>query len=188
MASLPTAHFVALRPPFLIRWVLRVETLPLKLVTFCKIFASFSSTKKTATSLSFSSSQIFALLLPHTSLLHPCFYLTLSSISGRNYSFSLLSLQSDYNGFPVPRFFQRMARPMSHPGEVLIQPSTALVVSLLSLVSTHLFSQTGGLMSHQNSLAHRFPQYPLKNFIVTFVVSSLVFAATETAFFQKLVE
>ena len=53
------------------------------------------------------------------------------------------------------------------------------------LVSTLVFSQSGGILSHQNSLTHRFPQYPLRNLcsLVMLAVSSLVFAAMDTAFF-----
>ena len=56
---------------------------------------------------------------------------------------------------------------------------------LLSLVSTLVFSRTGGVLSHQSILTHRFPQFPLMNLcsLVMLAVSSLVFAAMDTAFF-----
>ena len=53
---------------------------------------------------------------------------------------------------------------MSWPdGECYLRPLQSLVVSLLSLVSTLLFSWTGGILSHQNSLTHRFSQFPSRN-------------------------
>ena len=61
----------------------------------------------------------------------------------------------------------------------------ALVVSLLlSLVSTLLFSRTGGVLSHLNSLTRRLPQFPLRNLcsLVMLTVFSLVYSATDTAF------
>ena len=62
-----------------------------------------------------------------------------------------------------------------------------LVVSLLlSLVFTLVLSRTGGVLSHLNSLTHRFPRFPPRNLcsLVTLTVFSLVYAATETTSFQ----
>ena len=55
---------------------------------------------------------------------------------------------------------------------------------LLSLVSTLVFSRTGGLLFHLYSFTHRFPGFPLRNLrsLVTLAVFSLVFVATNTAF------
>ena len=76
---------------------------------------------------------------------------------------------------------------MSLPdGERYLCPLQSLVVSLLlSLVSTLVFSQTGGVLSLQNILTHRFPRFPLRNLcsLVMLAVFSLVYAATDTAFF-----
>ena len=60
-----------------------------------------------------------------------------------------------------------------------------VVFLLLSLVSTLVFSRPGGVLSHQNSLTHRFPRSPPRNLcsLVMLAVSSLVYAATDTAFF-----
>ena len=66
----------------------------------------------------------------------------------------------------------------------------SLVVSLpLLLVSTLVLSRTGGVLSLPNILTHRFPQFPLRNLcsLVMLAVSSLVFAATDTAFFWVLI-
>ena len=70
-----------------------------------------------------------------------------------------------------------------------MRPPQSLVVSLfLSLVSTLVFSRTGGVLSHLNSLTHRFPRFPLRNLcsLVMLAVCSLVYAATDTAFFSVL--
>ena len=54
---------------------------------------------------------------------------------------------------------------MSLPdGERCLRPPQPLVVSLLlSLVSTLVLSRTGGILSLQSILTHRFPQFPLRN-------------------------
>ena len=65
-----------------------------------------------------------------------------------------------------------------------------LVVSLLlSLVSTLVFSRTGGVLSHLNSLIHRLPRLPLRNLcsLATLAVFSVVFVATDTAFCYTLI-
>ena len=75
---------------------------------------------------------------------------------------------------------------MSWPnGERYLHPLLSLVVSLLlSLVSTLLFSWTGCVLSHRNSLTHRFPRFPPRNLcsLVTLAMFFLVYAATDTAF------
>ena len=75
---------------------------------------------------------------------------------------------------------------MSWPdGERYLRPPQSPVVSLLlSLVSTLVFSRTEGALPHQNSLTHRFPQFPPRNLcsLVMLAVFSLVYAATDTAF------
>ena len=80
---------------------------------------------------------------------------------------------------------------MSLPdGERYLRPPQSLVVSLLlSVVSTLVLSRTGGVLSLRNILTHRFPRFPLRNLcsLVMLAVSSLVFAATDTAFFQVLI-
>ena len=60
-----------------------------------------------------------------------------------------------------------------------------VVFLLLSLVSTLVFSRTGGVPSHLNSLTHKFPRFLLRNLcsLVMLTGSSLVFAAMDTAFF-----
>ena len=72
----------------------------------------------------------------------------------------------------------------------LPRPLLSLVVSLLlSLVSTLVYSRTEGVLSHRNSLNHKFPRYLQRNLysLVMLAVSSLVYAATDTAFFWVLI-
>ena len=64
----------------------------------------------------------------------------------------------------------------------------ALLASPLSVVVSLLFSWTGGVLSHLNSLTHKFPRFPPRNLcsLVMLAVSSLVYAATDTAFCRVL--
>ena len=100
---------------------------------------------------------------------------------------SVSPVLSGYNGPPDTHFYRERTRLMSYPdGERYLRPPLSLVVSLLlSLVSILVFSRTGGVRSHRNCLTHRFPRFPPKNLcsLVMLAVSSLVFAATDTAFF-----
>ena len=119
---------------------------------------------------------------PSCPLLRFSFYLNLFDRSGRN---RLLSppVISGYNWSPETRFSRGTTRLMSWPdGERYLRPLQSLVVSLvLSLVSTLLFSGTGGALSDQNSSTHKFPRFPPRNLcsFVTLAVLSLVYAATE---------
>ena len=136
---------------------------------------------------------LFSLLLISDSLLAspPCplphlfSYLKLCGRSGRN---CLLSppVLSDYNGSPDTHFSRGTTRQMNWPDrERYLRSLQSLVVSLLlSLVSSLVFSRTGGVMSHRNSLTHRFSRFPPRNLcsLVMLAVSSLVFAATDTVF------
>ena len=119
-------------------------------------------------------------------LLHLSSYLKLCGRSGRNCPFSPPVL-SGYNGSPDTRFSRKKTQLMSSPdGEGCLRPPQSLVVSLLlPLVSTLVFSQSGGVLSLQSILTHRLPQFPLRNLcsLVMLAVSSLVFAAMDTAFF-----
>ena len=67
----------------------------------------------------------------------------------------------------------------------LLAPSAIPCISLLlSLLSTLVLSRTGGVLSHRSILTYRFPRFPLRNLcsLVMLAVSSLVFAAMDTAF------
>ena len=143
-AYFPTAFFVALRPLLLFQQAQYVQVFPMKPAPFCTLFAGLGSTNKSAISL--------LLLSDFRSLLHLSFYLKLSGRSGRNCLLSSPVL-SDYNGSPDTRFSRGTTRMMSWPdGE---RPPQSLVVSLLlSIVFTLVFSRTGGVPSHLNSLTH----------------------------------
>ena len=162
------------------------EVFPLKPAPFCTLFAGLGSTIKSAISLLFSYYLTLVLSSPPCPPLHLSFYLKLCGRSGRN---CLLSppVLSDYNGSPDTRFSRETTPLMSWPdGERYLRPPQPLVVSLLlSLISTLVFSRTGGVLSHQNFLTHRFPRFSLRNLcsLVMLTVFSLVFAATDTAFF-----
>ena len=110
-------------------------------------------------------------------LLHLSSYLKLCGRFGRN---CLLSpVLSGYNWSADTHFYRETTRLMSLPdGERYLRPPLSLVVSLL-------LSRTGGVRSHRNSLTRRFPRFPPRNLcsLVMLAVSSLVYAATDTAFF-----
>ena len=155
-AYLPTALSVALRPLFPFRRAQCVQVFLLKPVSFCTLFAGLGSTIKSVTSLLFSY-QTFVLPSALCPLLRLSFYLKLSGRSGIN---CLLSpLLSGYNGSLDTRFSRRTTRLMSWPdGERYLHPLQSLVVSLhLSLVSTLIFSRTGGVLSLLNSSTRRLP-------------------------------
>ena len=132
--------------------------------------------------LSDSRSVLAALFSPPSFLI----YLKLCGRSGRN---CLLShpVLLDYNESPDTRFSRGTTRPMSWPDrERYSCPPQSLVVSLLlSLVFTLVLSRTGGVLSHRSISTHRFPRFPPRNLcsLVMLAVPSLVYAATDTAFF-----
>ena len=181
-AFLPTALSVALRPLFPFRQAQFVPVFPLKPVPFCTLFAGLGNTMKSAIFLLIFSCLTLVLSSPPCPLLHLSCYLKLC---GR----CLFSppVLSGYNGSPDTRFSRGTTQLMSLPdGERCLRPPQSLVVSLLlSLVSTLVLSRTGGILSLQSILTHRFPQFPLRNLCSLFMlaVSFLVFAAMDTAFF-----
>ena len=175
---------VALRPLFPFQQAQFVQVFLLKHAPFYRLFAGLGSTNKPATSLLFSSYLNLVLSSPLCPLLHLSFYLKLSGRSGRNCLFS--PVLSGYNGFPGHSFARGATRLMTWlDRERYLLPLQSLVVSLLlSLVSTLLFSRTGSVLTHRNSLTHRFPRFSLRNLcsLVTLAVFSLVFAATDTGY------
>ena len=185
-AFLPTALSVALRPLFPFRQAQFVPVFSLKPAPFCTLFAGLGNTIKSAIFLLFFSCLTVALSSPPCSLLHLSCYLKLCGRSGRTCVLSPPVL-SGYNGSPDTRFSRGTTQLMSLPdGERCLRPPQSLVVSLLlSLVSTFVFYRTGGVLSLQSILTHRYPRFPLRNLcsLVMLAVSSLVFAATDTAFF-----
>ena len=185
-AFLPTAVSVALRPLFPFRQAQYVQVFPLKPAPFCTLFVGLGSTNKSAISLLFSYYLTLVLSSLPCPLLHLSSYPKLCGRSGRN---CLLSppVLSGYNGSPYTRFSRGTTRLTSLPdGERYLRSPQSLVVSLLlSLVFTLVFSRTGGVLSLPNILTHRFPRFSPRNLcsLVMLAVSSLVFAAMDTAFF-----
>ena len=185
-AFLPTALSVAPRQLYPFRQAQYVQVFPLKPAPFCTLFAGLGSTNKSAIFLLFSYYLTLVLSSPPCPLLHLSCYLKLCGRSGRN---CLLSppVLSAYNGSPDTHFYRETTRLMSLPdGERYLRPPQSPVVFLLlSLVCTLVISRTGGVLSHRNSLTHRFPRYPPRNLcsLVMLAVISLVYAATDTAFF-----
>ena len=183
-AFLPTAFSVALRPLFPFREAQFAQVFPLKPAPFCTLFVGLGSTNKSAISLLFSYLTIVP-FSPPCPLLHLSSYLKFCGRSGRN-CFLSPPVLSGYKGSPDTRFHRGTTRPMSLPDGVrYLRPPLSLVVCLLlSLVSTLVLSRTGAVLSHQNSLTHRFPRFPPRNLcsLVMLAVFSLVYAATDTAF------
>ena len=137
---------------------------PLKPAPFCTLFAGLGNTIKSAIFLLFFSCLTLVLSSPPCPHLHLSCYLKLCGISGRNCP-AFPPVLSGYNGSPDTRFSRGTTQLMSLPdGERCLRPPQSLVVSLLlSLVSTLVLSRTGGVLSLQSILTHRFPQFPLRN-------------------------
>ena len=137
--------------------------------------AGHGSTNKSAIFPLFSSYLTLVLSSLLCPFLHLSSYLKLCGRSDRNCLLSPSTVLSNYNGSPNTHFFQGTTRLMSWPdGEHYSCPLQSLVVSLLlSLVSTLVFSWTGGV-----------PRFPLRNlcYLVMLAVSFLVYAAMNTAF------
>ena len=74
---------------------------------------------------------------------------------------------------------------LARRGALLAPSAIPCSLSPLTLVSTLVLSRTGGVLSLQSILTHRFPQFSLRNLcsLVMLTVSSLVFAAMDTAFY-----
>ena len=74
---------------------------------------------------------------------------------------------SGYIGSPDTRFFRGTTLLICCPDrERYSCPLQSLVVSLLlSIVSTLVFSRTGGVLSHLNSSTHRFPWFLLRELV-----------------------
>ena len=158
----------------------------LKPAPFCTLFAGLGNTIKSAIFLLFSSCLTLVLSSPPCPLFRLSSYLKLGGRSGRN-CFLFPPVLLGYNGSPDTRFSRETTRLMSLLDEerYLRPPLSPVVSLLLSLVSTLVLSRTGGVLSLRSILTHRFPQFPLRNLcsLVMLAVSSLVFAASDTAFF-----
>ena len=98
---------------------------------------------------------------------------------------NLLLLNSRLRFNPTPTFLGvTFDRTVSFSRGNLRPPQSLAVSLVLSVLFTLVFSRTGGVLSHLNSLAHRFPQFPPRNLwsLIMLAVFSLVYAATDTAF------
>ena len=181
---LAICSLMALRPLFPFQQAQYAQVFPLKPAPFCKLFAGLGSTNKSAISLFFSYYLTLVLFSPPCPLLQLSCYLKLCGRSGRNCLLSPPAL-SDYIGSEHSFLLGNDAAHELARRECYLRPLKSLVVSLLLfLVSTLVFSRTGGVLSHRSSLTHRFPRFPSRNLcsLVMLAVSSLVFAATDTAF------
>ena len=168
LAYLPTTLSVSLRPLFPFRQAQYAQVFPLKPASFCTLFADLDSTNKCATSLFRSH---FALSSPPCPLLRVSLYLNLSGRAGSN-CLLFPPVPLGRNGSPDTRFSQGTTRLMSWPDGVRYShPLQSLVVSL---VSTLVFSRTGGVLSHRNFSIPRFPRFPPRNLcsLATLAVSS----------------
>ena len=172
---LPTALSVALRPLFHIQQAQYAQVPPLKPGPFYKLFAGLGNTNKFVTFLLSDPRSMLTTLSPPSLLLTQSLWQELSS-----------TVLSGCNGSPNTCFSPATTRLMSWPdGERYLCPLQSLVVSLLlSLVSTLLFSRTGGVLSHRSSLTHRLIRFPPINLcsLVMLTVFFLVYAATDTAY------
>ena len=148
------------------------------------------SAAPTSLRLFFSFYLTLGLSLPLCSLLRLSSYLKLCGRSGRNCLLSP-SVLSHYNGSPDTRFSWGTTWLMSWPDEerYLHPPQSPVVSLLLSLVFTLVFSRTGGILSHLNSLTCNFPRFPPRNLCspIKLAVFSLVCTAMDTSFFWVLI-
>ena len=172
---------MALRPLFPFQQAQYAQIFLLKPAPLSKLFAGLGSINKFAICLLFSS--YLTLVLSSSS----CPLLLLScclNLSGRN---CLLSppVLSGYNGSLDTCFVREMAQLMNWlDGERYLRPLQFLVdFFLLSLVSTHHFSLTGGVLSHQNSLTHRFPEFPPRNLCSLITLAVCFFAVASTTYY-----
>ena len=146
----------------------------LKPAPFCKLFTGLGSTNKSATSLLSDSRFVLA------TLFSPPSFLLSQSLAGTVFSFCFIRLQwiPGHSFLPGNDAADELAR----RGAPLML--FAIPYSILPLVSTLLFSRTGGALSRRNSSTLRFPRSPLRNLcsLVKLAVFSIVYAATDTAF------
>ena len=175
---------MALRPLFPFRQAQYVQVFPLGPASFCKLFAGLSNTNKSATSLLLLSDSRFVLVTLSSQ--------TLWQIWQELYSFSSCFIR--LRGAPGHSFLPRndVADELARRGALLLPSATSAIPCSLSPLISHTHSchfSDWRRLSHRNSLTHRFPRLPPRNLcsLVMLAVFSLVFTATDTAFFQVLI-
>ena len=171
---------MALRPLFPFQQAQYVQVFPLKPASFCTPFAGLGSFNKSAISLLSSYYLTLVLFSPLCPLLH----LSSQTLWQIWQELSSLSCSIRLQWVPGHSFLpgNDSADEVARQGALLAL--FTIPCSLLSLVSTLVFSRTGDILSYQNSLTHRFPPFPPRNLcsFVMLAVFSLVYAATDTAF------
>ena len=190
LTKMPLSLILSLSPHDLVIWTDRSVPFPIwqaqlvqvfwqKPALLCKLFGGLGSSNEFAITLPSDSCSVFDALSSPLSF----FYLKLSGRSSRN-CFLSPPLLSGYNGFTVTCFFRATMRLMSWPGGSALLLLSAVPCSLFLLSILLLFSRIGGVLSRLNSSIHGSHGCSLRNlrFLVTLAVSSLVFAAMNTAF------
>ena len=151
LAYLPTAHFVALKPPFIFGRPSLFKIFSLKPAPFGKLAAGLGSTNKRGISLLFSGSPTLALSSSHCSLLRLSIYPKVSCTSGKNYSFSFYCQAT--NECLDTHISWLTTRLMSRPGGLRYSyslhclQSLCSVYPLISRIDSSFFSHCGGIVS-----------------------------------------
>ena len=160
---------------------------PLKLAPFYELSAGLGSTNKSFISLLLLSGSRFVL----ATLSSPLFFLLPKTLWQIWQKLPSLSLISGYNGYPNTHLSLGTTRLISWPAKSGFSCLGQSIVNslFLPLVSTLVFSRTGSVLFHLNSLTHELPWFLLRNLcsLVTLAVCSFVFAATDTAFCKALI-
>ena len=148
---------MALNPLFPFRQAQYVPVFPLKPAPYCMLFAGLGNTNKSAISLLFSYYVTLVLSSPPSFFLSQTLWQIWQELSSySSYSFRLQWIPG-HSFLPGNDAADELAR-----RGALFAPS-AIPCSLSSLISTLVFSRTGGVLSHLNSLTHRFHRFPPRN-------------------------
>ena len=146
-ALLPTALSVALRLLFPFRQAQFAQVFRMKPAPFCTLFAGLGSTDKSAISLlllSDSRSVLAALSSPPSFLLSQTLWQIWQKLSSLSSCSIRLQWVPGHSFLPENDAADELAR----RGALLAPPQSLVVCLLLSLVSTLVFSRTGGVLSH----------------------------------------